>query len=233
MSSQKPKQFVSLLKKFALNYNISNNHWLEIGCGNGNVTYLLNKIGIETLGIDVEFKSGQNQETLLSQKKIKKIITPENNRTSISSEKSLYYWPCEDDSIEFSFSSSVLEHVINIKQFIKENFRTLIRGGYSIHYLPSKFAFIEPHVGIPFGGLFINKTYFKVMCKIGFCFKNYRNKDKEAYHYMIKCTNYYSKKNLVLLFTKSGFEYIGDFSKFIPFKRNLNFYKINDHMIIP
>ena len=55
------------------------------------------------------------------------------------------------------------------------------------------------------------------MCKIGFCFKNYRNKDKEAYLYMTKCTNYFSKKNLVLLFTKSGFEYIGDFSKFIPF----------------
>ncbi len=217
MSSQKPKQFISLLSRFASNYKIKNNNWLEIGCGNGNVTYFLNEMGINTLGIDVEFKSGPNKELLLSEQKIKEISTQGNNRNSVSDEESLYSWPCLNESIEFSFSSSVLEHVINPKQFIKENFRTLVKGGYTIHYLPSKYALIEPHVGIPFGGFLINKIYFKIMCKLGLCFKQYRNNGKKAFEYMIFSTNYYSKKQLKSLFTRAGFEYIGEYSKFIPF----------------
>ncbi len=217
MSSQKPKQFVNLLLKFAEKYKIDKSSCLEIGCGNGNVTYFLNNENINTIGIDVEFKDGPFLEKLLKEKKLKKIKTPDSNRDSVISDQNFYSWPCEDDSITFSFSSSVLEHVINIKQFASENYRILKKGCYSMHYLPSKYVILEPHVGIPFGGIFVNCSYFIFMCKLGLCFKKYRNEGKEAYIYMKKYTNYFSKKKLKKFFRESGFKYIGEFSKFIPF----------------
>ena len=70
MSSHKPKQFVKLLLTFAEKYEIDKSNFLEIGCGNGNVTYFLNNENINTIGIDVEFKYGPFLEKLLKEKKL-------------------------------------------------------------------------------------------------------------------------------------------------------------------
>ncbi len=217
MSSHKPKEFIRLLKTFSKDFKLQRNNWLEIGCGNGNVTFFLNQEGFKTIGIDVEFKKGPFLETLINEKKIIKIKTPEDNRISVTGNDCLYKWPCEDNSISFSFSSSVLEHVINPKQFITENARILNKKGYALHYLPSKYAIIEPHVGVLFGGIFVNKFYYELMCRIGLCFKRFRNKGQDAYQYMLRATNYYSKSDLIALFIKSEFEYIGEYTKYIPY----------------
>lgn len=217
MSSHKPREFVSLLKRFSKQFKLNCNNWLEIGCGNGNVTYFLNQEGFKTIGIDVEFKKGPFLETLIEEKKIIKIKTPDDNRSSVKNDDCLYKWPCKDNSISFCFSSSVLEHVINPRQFVSENARILNKKGFALHYLPSKYALIEPHVGVLFGGVFVNKVYFKLMCNVGLCFKRYRNRGQDAYEYMIRATNYYSKSKLIALFIESEFDFIGEYTKYIPY----------------
>ena len=216
MTNNKPIEFIQLLKEICTKLDISYSNWLDIGCGNGTLVYLLNQRGISTSGIDVEFKPGEYVSELLISKKIKQIKSPNDKRNSIINEQGIYEWPIEDNSINFAFSSSVLEHVINPIQFIQENKRILKKGGLTLHYLPSKFALIEPHIGIPFGGLLQNKIYFKLCCNLGICFKKYRRKSHDAYDYMLKATNYFEKKKLVKLFTNNGFEFVGDFSGNIP-----------------
>ncbi len=216
MTNQKPVQFIQLLQEISHELNTPKIKWLDIGCGNGNLVYLLNNKNISTFGIDVEFKEGKYVSELLISNKIKQIKSPQNSRSSVINEEGIYTWPIEDDSINFAFSSSVLEHVINPLQFIQENKRILKKGGIALHYLPSKFALIEPHVGVPLGGLIINKIYFKLCCNLNLCFKRYRNKGLDAYDYMLKATNYYNKKTLVKFFTNNGFKYLGDFSEKIP-----------------
>ena len=68
MSSHKPKEFIRLLKTFSKDFKLQRNNWLEIGCGNGNVTFFLNQEGFKTIGIDVEFKKGPFLETLINEK---------------------------------------------------------------------------------------------------------------------------------------------------------------------
>ena len=82
-----------------------------------------------------------------------------------------------------------MEHVKNIREFAKENSRVLLKGGYSIHYFPCRFALFEAHTGIPFGGIFINKSYYKLMTFLRICRKDFRNY-KYAYSYMKFSTNY-------------------------------------------
>ena len=216
MTNQKPIQFIKLLHEICLNLKIPLNNWLDIGCGNGKLVYLLNQKGFSTLGIDVEFKEGEYISELLSNNKVKQIKSPDNCRSSVINNDSFYKWPIEDNSINFAFSSSVLEHVINPLKFIEENNRILKVGGFTLHYLPSKFALIEPHVGVPLGGFFQNKKYYKFICSLGFCFKRYKNNGDEAFKYVHQATNYFNKKELINLFVRNGFYYIGEFSSYIP-----------------
>ena len=156
MTNQKPVQFIKLLQEICLNLKIPFNNWLDIGCGNGKLVYLLNQKGFSTLGIDVEFKEGEYISELLSNNIVKQIKSPENCRSSVINDGSFYKWPVEDNSINFAFSSSVLEHVINKLKFIEENNIILKVGGLTLHYLPSKFALIEPHL------VYLLEDYYKI-----------------------------------------------------------------------
>jgi len=195
-----------LLKEYDLTKNIN---ILEIGCGNGELTNYLLKKGKKCIGIDVEFKEGANVKHLLSKSLIKLIDHEGNRRIDINEKNLKYSWPCENKSIDFAFSSSVIEHILNLEEFILENSRILKKGGYCIHYFPSRLAVFEAHTGILFGGIFQNRIYYKFMTKIGFCKKEYK-KFSKAFSYMNNKTNYKSKRDLLKLFDKYNLKFMSE-----------------------
>ena len=77
-----------------------------------------------------------------------------------------YSWPYESNSTDFSLSWFVIENIINLEEFIKENARILQKSVYYFHYFPARSALVEAHNGIPFGGLIINKFYYDIMFKL-------------------------------------------------------------------
>ncbi len=210
MSNLKVESFYKLISSFSKSKNLKKNIFiLEIGCGNGNLTNYFYKKGNNCLGIDVEFKYGPFVESLFSKGLIKLIYQEGNNRKDIHKKNLNYFWPCRNNSIDLAFSSSVIEHILNLEEFISENSRVLKKGGYCIHYFPSRSSLLEAHIGIPFGGIFINKLYYRFMSSLGLCKKNYSN-FIDAYSYMKKSTNYVSKTVLINLFDKYDLKFVNE-----------------------
>lgn len=185
---------------------------LEIGCGAAEVTAELLESGYDSHGIDVEFKPSAKLEFMFSQNRIKKIGSDRLLRTSVTELKDEYIFPHEDNTFDISFSESTVEHVENLEEFVSENARVLKTGGVAIHYFPSKYSIIEPHIGVPFGGIIHNKTYYFIMIKLGLSFKRYRSKFGyvECYDFIESGTFYRSRKKYLQTFHNHGFGHLSD-----------------------
>ena len=209
MINPKNKSIFKMLLEITKDLGILNRKkWLDIGCGNGDLTHFINSKNINCLGIDVEFKKGVYKDKLIKNNLIKLIESSFKDRKTILESNKRYFWPCETNSINFAFSSSVIEHIINLKEFASENARILDEGGYCAHYFPSRLALFEAHTGIPFGALFINKKYYQFATKLGFCKKKFNNW-KDAIDYMRTSTNYMNHKQLIDIFKENNLKFIG------------------------
>lgn len=187
----------------------SNLKMLEIGCGGGDVTSKFRDQGFDCHGIDVEFKEGDKIESLINLGYVKKIGDTNLNRQTISTNPD-YKFPHDDETFNFAFSESTIEHVENINEYVSENSRILKKDAYCIHYFPSKFSIIEPHIGIPLGGIIHNKFYYFVMIKLGLSFPRYRhsNGHKECYDFIKFATFYRTKKEIINVFKEYSLAFI-------------------------
>lgn len=106
-------------------YNLPNGRGIDLGCGDGHVmAILMNHIGKrDIVGIDVDVCE-----------------------TAIAARRSVYqglltasadHLPLEDNSFDFAFSNSVLEHIKNIDAVLHEVARVLRVGGSFIFTVPS------------------------------------------------------------------------------------------------
>jgi len=210
--------FFNIFLKLQNNNNFlykNNPKVLEVGCGNGNDVRNFIEGGLNIIGIDVEFKQGPHIEKLIKEKRILPI---EVNaiRKDVGNTNTKYIWPIEDESMDFIISSSVIEHVANMKDFAKESQRTLRDGGYIVHYYPSRFSLIEAHVGIPFGGVLRNRSYIRLMHTLGLCKRKFRaRKFTDILEYLENFTFYRQDKELIDIFCKSGFTFVSIDSKSI------------------
>ena len=119
--------------------------FLDIGCGNGNLTYFLNKNKRNCLGIDVQFKDGLHTKDLEEKNLIRKNRISGKNRSNISDKNMIYRWPINSESVDISFSASVIEHINNLEEFVMENARVMKKGAFCAHYFPSSYSLIEVH----------------------------------------------------------------------------------------
>lgn len=109
---------------------------IDVGCGNGDEVYRLNKNGFIAFGCDLNFKKGERTNELKKKGILKRI------------EKN-YRLPFADNSAHIVFSNQVIEHVKNIEEFFSEISRILKPEGISVHCYPNINRFIEPHIKIP------------------------------------------------------------------------------------
>ena len=178
---------------------------LDVGCGNGDLVSLMRQNGYDAFGIDIEFKDGKHISTLLNQGIIKKVEIGDKTRTNLRSGDE-YTWPDFNFLFDVIVSRAVLEHVQNLEEFVNASKSVLKPGGICIHYFPSKFSIIEPHIGVPFGGALTNKTWIKLMCFLGLCFKTNRGNGEKAYLYMLNSTAYRRQSEIDKLFAKVSFQ---------------------------
>ncbi|MFA5878119.1 MAG: class I SAM-dependent methyltransferase [Candidatus Staskawiczbacteria bacterium] len=93
---------------------------LDIGCGRGDFLKGFKDIGLDVFGLDIE----------KSKSDIVKNIKIYNCNFELNS------FPLENNSVDFIFSKSVIEHLKNPENFIKEIYRVLKPGGTAILMTP-------------------------------------------------------------------------------------------------
>jgi SAM-dependent methyltransferase len=159
---------------------------LDVGSGDGELVSILLRRGKDAIGIDVEFKgNGDVTKQLISEGKLLKIdVASRENQTEG------LIWPIRDGEIDFLFTRAVVEHVPSLKKFAVEQDRVLSARGVAIHYFPSKFSLIEPHIGVPLGAVFQSLWYYRVCDSMGLINPKWQGRPDEAFKYMKKFTFY-------------------------------------------
>jgi len=107
-------------KYLSVNENVEGKKILDIGSGKGNHLVGFSRLGLNSFGIDKRDEC----VSILDEFTIKEC--------DIESEK----FPYEDDSFDFVYSKSVLEHVVNGDNFLAESFRVLKPGGVVVFLTP-------------------------------------------------------------------------------------------------
>lgn len=167
---------------------------LDVGCGSGDSVKQLLDTGIDAYGCDISFKTGENRDLLFYKNKIFYMYLDKNQ---------VYRIPFTDNSFDIVYADQVIEHVEDIKGFISEVFRVLKPSGYFVGYFPSKNKFIEPHVGIPLGGILSTRLYIRFCVLLSLYYKKYKDSNNTVGNikrYIDNKTFYRNKAEISYLF---------------------------------
>jgi SAM-dependent methyltransferase len=159
---------------------------LDLGCGNGCTVKEYRALGYEAFGCDFAFKEGPDVEDLHSEGLLRPI------------EKEPYRLPFTDTTFDIVISDQVFEHVKDYDQTLSEIHRVLKPGGISLHFFPSRYTPIEPHVSVPLATIIQSRWWLALWAMFGV--RSPRQKGMsvrevtEANHgYLIRHTNYLSR----------------------------------------
>jgi hypothetical protein len=93
-------------------------------------------------------------------------------------------------------SDQTIEHVNNLEQFVFESRRVIKNNGVFYGYFPSRFKAIEPHVGVPLGGVINKKLYYKFCYKVGLCDRKIKSAG-ELIKYMANDVSYRTDREIM------------------------------------
>jgi SAM-dependent methyltransferase len=143
----------SILKDY--DFSLSRHHVvLDFGCGTGRHTYEFRDQGFTAFGFDKK-----HYVKLRNKADIQFFISPESTGGSSI--------PKPDNTFDFIFSTSTLEHTMDYDSAFREMHRVLKPGGVALHVFPSRLRPIEPHMYVPFGGCFQSYPYFLFWAAMG------------------------------------------------------------------
>lgn len=114
---------ISLLKE-KCGHSLKGMRILDLGCGDGVLSYLLNRNGAEVIGIDFSFEALRYARNRTGKKNINFI------------HGSAYSLPLEDNYFDAIVSSDVIEHVQNTELFLSEAKRVLKINGIAVISTP-------------------------------------------------------------------------------------------------
>jgi SAM-dependent methyltransferase len=124
---------------------------LDFGCGSGAAVYACLDRGFNNVyGYDI-----QNYLHLKN---------PEDKRRFLFSNEELKK---HHGSFDYIFSNQVFEHVMDYPGTIQQTYDLLKPGGVCLHFFPSKWRLIEPHIYVPMAGAFSAKTYLGFWAMVG------------------------------------------------------------------
>jgi ubiquinone/menaquinone biosynthesis C-methylase UbiE len=160
----------------------SNSTILDFGCGEGKTVHQYRKAGFNAFGADI-------------------LLHEENDFLRLISIKENYRIPFDNETFDFVFSEQVLEHARNYRQALSEIHRVLKPHGFSLHIFPSKFKPIEPHVFVPFAGMFRPLPWLLLWARLGIrnSFqkgRSYREVADRNFDYLRNNTSYMSKDEI-------------------------------------
>jgi len=169
---------------------------LDFGCGEGRMVYAFRKLGYKAFGADIAPASSEVEE-LLEQKGL--CSRKQQPLRVIPSD--LYKIPFNDDNFDFVVSWEVMEHVQDHRQALSEIRRVLKPCGWSLHFFPARYRFLEPHVHVPLGTLIQGQRYLHFWALMGVRTKSQeglaaRDIAQENHEFLRTETRYLSKRRL-------------------------------------
>lgn len=115
---------------------------LDWGCGRGQATILLERLGYDVTGCDVHEESIRNGRAFYND------ATVAARRLRLLDAGGRLDLP--DASFDFIFSETVLEHVADLDAAVHKLDRLLATPGASLHVLPARRGIVEQHLHMPF-----------------------------------------------------------------------------------
>lgn len=172
---------------------------LDFGCGEGGLVYALRDRGYDAHGFDlherVKYRNPEDRQYF-------GFAVPRSNDTSNSTfSESNYRIPFPDNHFDLVFSSSVLEHVMDLDPTWREIARITKSTGIALHAYPVKGVVIEPHIYVPFASRFHSWAYFYFWALLGIrnefqvTFNARQTADSNA-RYLNTGLKYYSNREL-------------------------------------
>jgi ubiquinone/menaquinone biosynthesis C-methylase UbiE len=172
---------------------------LDFGCGEGRMVYAFRKLGYRAFGTDIALPCDEAERLMRAEG----LCRPtEQTLTLIHAED--YKIPFDNERFDFVVSWDVMEHVQHHAEALSEINRVLKPGGRSLHFFPSRYCILEPHIGVPLGTVLQGYSYLYLWALLGL-----RDKSQQActarevasknYEFLSKDTKYLSKRRLVRL----------------------------------
>jgi len=173
---------------------------LDLGCGAGDLVKVMRDQGYKGYGCDLSFKEGVYTDDLVGSGYLRKISTDG------------FRLPFDDGLFDFVTSDQVFEHIQDHDFVVSEIKRVLKPGGIALHIFPPPLILVEPHVFVPFGGLFQNKEWLLLWALFGIrtSFQKgitYQETAKENFKYLESKTNYLPKKKIERILRRYSFQY--------------------------
>jgi ubiquinone/menaquinone biosynthesis C-methylase UbiE len=176
---------------------------LDFGCGEGKMVYAFRKLGYRAFGTDLAPSSGE-AERLIEAEGL--CMRGEKPLTLIQA--GAYKIPFDNEYFDFLVSWDVMEHVqCHTEAFLEIN-RVLKRGGRSLHFFPSRYSILEPHIGVPFGTIIQAYCYLYLWAVLGLRDESQAGCTvgeiaRKNYEFLKTETKYLSKRHLVKLAASS------------------------------
>jgi ubiquinone/menaquinone biosynthesis C-methylase UbiE len=173
---------------------------LDLGCGNGAIVRGFKALAYEAFGCDFAFKEGPDVESLCGNGLIRLI------------EREPYRLPFADNTFHVVISDQVFEHVKNYDETLAEISRVLKPGGISLHFFPSRYTPIEPHVYVPLATIIQKRWWLAIWATFGVRAPHQKGMSvrevADANHaYLSSSTNYLSRSVIERCVSKYFEEY--------------------------
>lgn len=182
------KRFLGVLAKQGINLP-KTARILDLGCGEGHLVLALQHNGYETHGCDITLSDCPSVQTLTAGNRVQLInLVP-------------YSLPYPSQSFDLVISDQVFEHVQDYSAVLAEIGRVLKPDGATLHILPSRYRFLEPHVHVPGGTIYRPRWWLMLWASLGIRNKFQQNLDAKSvcqmnFDYLRSSTNYLPKRSL-------------------------------------
>ncbi len=172
---------------------------LDFGCGEGKMVHAFRKLGYRAFGTDIEHLSGEAERLIESEG-----LCIGGERPLMMIQTGDYKIPFENEYFDFLISWDVIEHVQRHAEAFSEMNRVLKHGGRSLHFFPSRYSILEPHIGVPFGTIIQSYSYLYFWAMLGWRDKSQvaltaRETAEKNHEFLRTETKYLSKRQLVKL----------------------------------
>ena len=137
-------QVVNLLETYSDQHKVpySSLRVLDWGCGRGKTVIQLLQMGIDAYGVDIDPGPISNGAPLMRELG----FAPENRLICIQPDCKT---PFQHNFFHIILSDQVFEHVSDLAALANELSRITCSRGQGLHFFPSKYCIIEPHLLIP------------------------------------------------------------------------------------
>jgi SAM-dependent methyltransferase len=138
---------------------------LDVGCGDGRIVFRLRELGFEAYGFDIHDYVAYRSEADRQWFRFAQSTSDDTSAFTVDADQ--YAIPFEDDFFDVVHSTSVLEHVLDVRPVFRECARVLSPDGIAVHFYPGKWQLMEPHLYVPLASFVQWKAWLRLWIALG------------------------------------------------------------------